>query len=279
MFTRICAVAIAVLGLAGCASNQEYPNEGYGYGQYPNQAYGYGQYPNQAYGYGAYPYYGGAYYGSAWPWRDDYKHFSENEFDDFYHRHQDDDRFFRPANGVICDRARDTCFDRHGIANHATKDFFGGHANRDSHNSHDNDRGDLFSPRPGVICDHRSNNCWNGNWPYSNGDVMTRQRYNERLQSDASPLGRDRHVEQRSWANNTRLPLAEEARPNQQPQYWPPATEKKSRKESNLAPLPRAMETAKPHADADQNQPLVRQKRVNEKRPPAACPPNGCAND
>jgi Fels-1 prophage protein len=270
MFKRICAVAIAALGLAGCASN--------GYQEYPNQAYGYGGYG--AYPYGTYPTYGGAYYSSAWPWRDDYQHFNQHEFDDFY-RHHDDDRFFRPANGVICDRARDVCFDRHGIANHATKDFFGDHAYRDSHNSHGDDRGNLYSPRPGVICDQRSNDCWNGNWPYSQRDVMTRPRYNEKLQSDASP-GRDRRVEQRYWANNTHLAPAEQARPNWQPQFWPPAPERKSRKDANLAPL-RAKETAKPHADDNQVQPLLRQQRVNpEKQRPsgnAACPPNGCADD
>ena len=276
MFTRICALAIAALGLAGCAS--------YGYQGYPNEAssYGYQGYPNQAYGYsyGTYPYYGGAYYGSAWPWRDDYQHFSEDEFDNFDHHHRnDDDRFFRPGNGVICDRARDVCFDRHGIANHATKDYFGDHADRDSQR-HDDNRRDLFSPRPGVVCDHRSNNCWKGNWPDS-GDVMFRQRYNEKLQSDASPSARDRHVEQPFWANNEHRPAAEQSRPNGQPQFWPPASEKKSRKESNLTPLPQATEKAKPHADADQVQPLLRQQRANEKRPSGkpACPPNGCAND
>ena len=275
MFTRICAVAIAALGLAGCASYQQYPNDSYGYGQYPNQAYSYGQYPNQAYGYGTYPY-----YGSAWPWRDDYQHFSQDEFDNFDHHHRrDDDRFFRPANGVICDRARDVCFDRHGIANHATKDIFGDRADRDSH-SHDNGGGNLFSPRPGVVCDHRTNNCWKGNWPDSGPGVMYRQRYNEKLQSDASPPARDRHVEQRVWANNMHR-QSEEARPNWQPQFWPQASEKKSRKETNLTPLPQEMETAKPHANANQFQPLLRQQRANEKRPSGskACPPTGCAND
>lgn len=111
MFVRFCAMALAVLALAGCAAG----DGGY-YGTTP----AYRDYYDQAPYYG--PHYGGRF--------GHYPYF--HDFDD-----DDDDRYFRPARGVICDRARGVCYDRHGTSHQATKGYFG---EREAHRTYRKDR-------------------------------------------------------------------------------------------------------------------------------------------
>lgn len=154
MFLRSCAMAIAALALTGCAT-------GYGgsYGTHPAYSYYDDDY------YYDRPYYGGFGHGP-------YFH----DFDD------DDDRYFRPAKNVTCDRARDICYDSRGLSYQATQDYLGEReANRAAKKY--GDRVFLFSPKDGVTCDRRSQSC-------------SKDRWTERIFDDDSP-NRPRVVETR----------------------------------------------------------------------------------
>lgn len=142
MFLRSCAMAIAALGLAGCVSS------GYAGDYDPGEAYYDGPYG---------PYYGG---GLGY----------NSHYDD------DDDRYFRPARDVTCDRARDICHDRYGVSYHATARYLG---DRDANQAYKKygDKVFLFSPRPGVTCDRRTQECSNGRWTdRAHGDAPDRLR-------------------------------------------------------------------------------------------------------
>ena len=111
MFTRFCVLAIAALGLAGCASYQEYP------------------------GYPTYYYYGGGFVGAAF-FEDDFDNFDFDNFDCHGHVH-DNDRFFchehedEHHQEVVCDRGGGFCFSRRGFEEQSTKDVFGADPRRD----------------------------------------------------------------------------------------------------------------------------------------------------
>jgi Fels-1 Prophage Protein-like len=143
MFLRSCAMAIAAVALAGCASG--YAGD---YDYYPGEAYYDGPY---------YPYYGGVFgYDS--------------------HDYNDHDRYFHPARGVTCDRARDICYDRYGVSYHDTARHLG---ERDANRAYDKygDKVFLFSPSAGVTCDRRTQSCSNGQWKHrADGDAPDRAR-------------------------------------------------------------------------------------------------------
>jgi hypothetical protein len=65
-----------------------------------------------------------------------------------YYGDHDHDRYYHPARGVSCDRARDICYDE---ANQAYKKY--------------GNSVFLFSPRSGVSCDRRTKECSDGAWP------------------------------------------------------------------------------------------------------------------
>ena len=130
MMVRLCAMALAVAALAGCAS-----------GGYP----GYDSYSDEAYYDRAYdPYYGGGFgFGS----------YHDDDFDRYYH----------PSKNVSCDRVRDICYDRYGPSYHATKRYLGEREANRAYKKY-GDSVFLFSPRPGVSCDRRTKDCSDGQW-------------------------------------------------------------------------------------------------------------------
>jgi hypothetical protein len=128
-------MAIATLAIAGCASS------GYNDGYYQPQP-GYAYQP----GYYGQPYYGGGY--SAFGY--------DSDFDDDFDR--DSNRYFHPAHGITCDRARDVCFDRYGLSYDATKRYLGEReANRAVHKY--DDKILFYSPKRGITCDRRQHFC------------------------------------------------------------------------------------------------------------------------
>ena len=129
MIVRLCAVALAAVSLAGCASG--YSGDRY----YPDEAYYDGPYD---------PYYGGGFgFGS----------YHDDDFDRYYH----------PAKNVSCDRVRDICYDRYGPSYHATKRYLGEREANRAYKKY-GDSVFLFSPRPGVSCDRRTQECSDGQW-------------------------------------------------------------------------------------------------------------------
>jgi hypothetical protein len=132
MTLRTLAMVGAALAIAGCASSGY--NDGY-YQPQPGYAYQPGYY-DQPY------YYGGGYSGFGY----------DSDFDD------DSNRYFHPAHGITCDRARDVCFDRYGLSYDATKRYLGEReANRAVHKY--DDRILFYSPKPGITCDRRAHFC------------------------------------------------------------------------------------------------------------------------
>ena len=141
-------MALAALALAGCAAD-------YGY---------YDSYPAYYDG----PYYD-PYYGSGYGYHSHFHSYS-HDFDD------DDDRYFRPDDGVVCDRARDVCYDRYGLSYTETKDHFG---ERDANRAYKKygDEVFLFSPRKGITCDRRAKTCSKARWTERIfGDTAARPR-------------------------------------------------------------------------------------------------------
>jgi hypothetical protein len=129
MIVRLCAVALAAVSLASCASG--YSGSDY----YPDEAYYDGPHD---------PYYGGGFgFGS----------YHDDDFDRYYH----------PSKSVSCDRVRDICYDRYGPSYHATKRYLGEREANRAYKKY-GDSVFLFSPRPGVSCDRRSKECSDGKW-------------------------------------------------------------------------------------------------------------------
>jgi hypothetical protein len=149
MSLRSCAMALAALALAGCATDYN----GY-YDTYPG-------YYDPYYG----PYYGGGAYGY---------HSRFYDFDD------DDDRYFRPERNVICDRGRDVCYDRYGLSYTATREFFGEREAKRAYRKY-GDSVFLFSPREGVTCNRRTETCTRPQWTQRIfGDEPSRPRQLDR---------------------------------------------------------------------------------------------------
>lgn len=74
---------------------------------------------------------------------------------------------FRPADGVLCDRLSEVCFDREGASLHETdREFGAGAAERLSRRLDERRRGPgrrdgrIYSPRKGVSCDERVAACY-----------------------------------------------------------------------------------------------------------------------
>lgn len=181
MLLRSCAIAIAAVTLAGCASG--------GYGSY-------GAYP--AY-YDAPYYYDGPYYGGGFGYHHSY-------FDGHDH---DDDRYFRPGGSVTCDRARDICYDQHGLSYGATRRYLGEREANRAYKKYGKDVF-VFSPRDGVTCDRRTETCSSGRWTDRiYGDAPSRPRKAE-VRRDRSKLQDD----DRAAANRHRLSPDLRGRPN-----------------------------------------------------------------
>ena len=117
--TSLRNLIIAAIALSACASN------GYAGGYYPNQPY----YPNSYYGNGGYAYV------------------------------DDDDSWFRPEKGVICDRARNICYNQRGPSYEDSKQYFGKKDAKKAFNRLQ-DQDVLFSPRRGVTCDRNRGICY-----------------------------------------------------------------------------------------------------------------------
>jgi len=136
MSLRTLAITAAIVALGGCASGG---NDGY---YAPQPAYGYSAQPN----YGQPYYYNGGY--SAFGYDSDF----DGDFD------HDSKRYFHPAHGITCDRARDVCFDRYGLSYDATKRYLGEReANRAVHKY--DDKILFYSPKRGITCDRRAHFC------------------------------------------------------------------------------------------------------------------------
>jgi hypothetical protein len=128
--TSLRNLIIAAIALSACASN------GYAGGYYPNQAH----YPNGYYdqGYGYDPYYSNGGYA---------------QVDD------DNSRWFRPEKGVICDGARNICYNKRGPSYEDSKQYFGKKDAKKAFNRLQ-DQDVLFSPRRGITCDRSRGICY-----------------------------------------------------------------------------------------------------------------------
>jgi hypothetical protein len=254
MFLRSCLMAIATLAAAGCAGS------GYNgsYDTYPGEAY-YDPYYDY---YGGPSYYEGPYHGGLG------YHPYFHDLDDHHYDHDhddDDDRYFRPARGVTCDRERDVCYDKHGLDYQATQRYLGEREANRSWKKYGKDVF-LFSPREGVTCDRRTETCSNSRWTkrlFSDEPAKPRK-------SEPRNTNRRLKLQDDDDAAVERVPPALRDRPKRMVDKDDDATRRSLLKRQQVD------DDSLPRQKLKRDRP-ERQKQKPERRGSGECPPKGCS--
>jgi hypothetical protein len=247
MVVRLCAMALAAVVLAGCASG------GYSdYDYYPAERYYDGPF---------HPYYGGFGFGS--------------HYDDGSYYDDDDDRYDHPSRNVSCDRARDICYDRYGPSYHATKRYLGEREANRAYKKY-GDSVFLFSPRPGVSCDRRTKECSDGERADRRDPMKRLERRNKGSVDTGAGFDNDekpvRRVAPAQRSDDEAAPT-KRIKPRRDPSP-PPMADNDNDKGNDVARPSRRVQSEQPKARPGQNS----NDKVRDGGAGNGCPPRGCTD-